>query len=348
MSNPKWWVFKGDPNSGYVMQWEKILQTPPPWRRFTLPKDKRDNSRGEAFYLDPSDPDDRHTIELVNASLYLRRPLLVTGNTGIGKSSLAYAVQRELKLKPVLCWPVTSHSVIKDGLYEYDAVQRLQEVTKRPPSEPDSGKRNDEADVNIGRYFTLKELGTALANPEDESPRMLLVDELDKSDMDLANNLLYVLEEGEFLIPELARAEQKQAFVNQIGSSSPAEIVNGQVVCRNFPFVIMTSNGEREFPQPFLRRCIRLELKPPTQSKLFQIVHRHFRDFSVAENDGKIKEIVAKFMEVREKNTVSTDQLLNAIYMYLVEKQIVQSSNGLEDTLLSSLLKGLDDDTYLS
>ena len=137
---------------------------------------------------------DPEVLGLVNAAIYLRRPLLVTGKPGVGKSTLALAIAYELGLGPALHWAITSRSTLKESLYGYDAISRFQNLNDSDPY----------ADPDIGRYMTLGPLGTALS-PRSRRPRVLLVDEIDKSDIDLPNDLLTVFEEGEYDIPELRR-----------------------------------------------------------------------------------------------------------------------------------------------
>lgn len=102
--NPKWWIYQGTRNIDE-------LPPPPPWREFT---EKARQKRGQNFEPSPEES------ELVNAALYLRRPLLITGKPGVGKTSLAYAVAYELNLGEVLRWSITTQTKLEDGLYRYD------------------------------------------------------------------------------------------------------------------------------------------------------------------------------------------------------------------------------------
>lgn len=336
----KWLIFRGDKKINKEA-YKLLNNTVPPWRMFGKNKEERDSNRGKSFFLNPEDKDDKKAIHLINAALYLRRPLLVTGKTGIGKSSLAYAVAYELGLGEVLTWPISSHSTIKEGLYEYDPIARMRETTRPIQPSTESSKVITESDR--GKFFTLRALGTALAN-KYKKPRVLLIDELDKSDMDLPNNLLHVLEEGEFLIDELVRnsseeKDNKGDFVFQTGSNERLEITNGKVNCQTFPFVVITSNKEREFPKPFLRRCIRLDLNPPDAPKLTEIVRKQFQEYNDKLESGEIKKIIDDFLERREgekgkdKNELANDQLLNAIYLYL--------NGGQQQEILDDLFRGL-------
>src|SRR5262249_20206891 len=143
-------------------------------------------------------------INLVNLALHLRRPLLVTGQPGVGKSTLAFSVAYELGLGPVLRWPITSRSTLLDALYRYDAVGRLQEVSLQREAARPSRRTQDDATMpagndatapsadgadallGIGKYVRLGPLGTALL--PRHRPRVLLIDEFDKSDIDLPND----------------------------------------------------------------------------------------------------------------------------------------------------------------
>ena len=152
----EWHIFKGNVEAPHA-EIDK-LPDPPRWRDFKgnltnahepPPLDKEDPEayRGRKYQAGPEE------VEMVNAALYLRRPLLVTGPPGAGKSSLAYAVAWELSLGPVLHWPITTRSTIQDGLYSYDAIGRLQESQMgKPPAGDDQGACKA---PDVGRFIRL-------------------------------------------------------------------------------------------------------------------------------------------------------------------------------------------------
>ncbi|MEV6128106.1 MoxR family ATPase [Streptomyces violaceusniger] len=289
-----WRLFQGgDTQPHDVETWP----TAPPWRRFGDDARRRDQQRPLPYLISDEDRD------VVNMALHLHRPLLVTGRPGTGKSTLAHAIARELKLGEVLHWPVNSRSTLTEGLYSYDAVGRLREASLKRRAEETA-----EAEPDIGDYLRLGALGTALL-PVDK-PRVLLVDELDKGDVDLPNDLLTVFEEGEFEIPELARLGEDRTIQVQIsGTRKKAGIPGGWVSCRVFPVVVITSNGEREFPPAFLRRCVRLDLKQPDEQQLQRIVTMHLGE----EIGARAQELIAEFVDRRSERELATDQLLNAV-----------------------------------
>jgi MoxR-like ATPase len=293
-----WRLFRGN---GEVR--EVVMPEPPPWRQFG----QDDTGGSGAAPADPHRPYliDQPQIDVVNAALHLRRPLLVTGHPGTGKSSLAYAIAHELALGKVLRWPVNSRSTLAEALYQYDAVGRLRETSL-------SHDRGDQP-PDIGRFIRLGSLGTALL-PGDK-PRVLLIDELDKGDVDLPNDLLTVFEEGEFEIPELSRLPtgQDRALVHTTHGTDPHAVAGGFVRCREFPVVVITSNGEREFPPAFLRRCLRLDLPDPDQRRLRAIVAAHLGPDSVAQ----VEDLIRTFLARRAPGELATDQLLNAAHLRL-------------------------------
>ncbi|MFN7515558.1 MAG: AAA family ATPase [Dolichospermum sp.] len=312
-----WKIFQG--NNTQNKNWN--LPKPPSWRDFNNSNSDPKKRRAETFQARPEE------IELVNAALYLRRPLLVTGKPGTGKTSLAYAVAYELGLGEVLHWPITTRTTLKDGLYSYDAIGRLQDAK-------DKDKDNL---AEIGKYINLGSVGTALL--PSEKPRVLLIDEIDKSDIDLPNDLLHIFEEGEFEIPELRRIADKldQVEVQTAYKDQKATIEKGRIRCTSFPFVILTSNGERDFPPPFLRRCIRLNIQEPDKKELERIVKAHLQ------LDDKLPEIADKlidqFLKKRQNGELATDQLLNAVYLVTRENSPTGTT---KDELIEKILKYLD------
>ncbi|MGW2477059.1 AAA family ATPase [Streptomyces sp. NPDC001665] len=309
----EWRIYRGagDPHDGIDR-----LPDPPPWRDFgderdeVTPFDREVPSQGRrrlpsaaAYQADDS------IVEAVNTALYLRRPLLVTGDPGVGKSTLADAVASELRLGGVLRWPVNSKTTLRDGLYRYDSLGRLEEAGVARHRARQEGQP---APADLGRFVSLGPLGTALA--PYALPRVLLIDEIDKSDIDLPNDLLDVFEEGGFEIPELARAADTHATVTVRPADGGAHVTvrNGTVRCRAFPFVVLTSNGEREFPPAFLRRCVRLQLPSVTadETRLRAIVRAHLPGA-----DEQAEAVIGEFLERAATGELATDQLLNAVYL---------------------------------
>ena len=329
---PAWWIYRG---TGQSLDGELRLPDPPPWRSFTgAPLDDEADQisaqSGEAQEASSARRLGRHRqamtyraddqeVNLVNLALYLRRPLLITGQPGVGKSTLAYSVAHELKLGPVLRWPITSRSTLLDGLYQYDAVGRLQEVSlqreaARAPGARSGRRAQPRAPIDIGAYVRLGPLGTALL--PRRRPRALLIDEIDKSDIDLPNDLLNLFEEGEFVIPELARLKQPEVVVKTADLDGTAKLRGGRVRCHDFPFVVLTSNNERDFPRAFLRRCIRLEITPPSRVKLARMVAAHLEP--AAPEEAKMREdLIAEFLRKQQEDgaILANDQLLNALQM---------------------------------
>jgi MoxR-like ATPase len=304
------------------------LPGPPPWRTFDgepvldTPSGGSGNEHQATTYR-PSDD----AVQQVNAALYLRRPLLVTGPPGTGKSTLAYAVAHELGLGPVLHWPITSRTTLRDGLYQYDPLTRLYAA----------GRDDMPADDDIGRFIRLGPLGTALL--PYRRPRVLLVDEIDKSDIDLPNDLLTIFEKGEYELPELTRrADPSAEVMTADGPGARVTVTGGTVRCNAFPFIVLTSNGEREFPPAFLRRCVTVELRQPSgEAELAAIVREHLGPLADRSDD-----LVRRFLDRSSSGTLATDQLLNAVY--LCRHADAGDRHALADRIMPYLTGPIDDD----
>ncbi|NKE62151.1 AAA domain-containing protein, partial [Lentzea sp. PSKA42] len=261
---------------------------------------------GSEFHLTEQHVDPRE-LDMVNASLYLRRPLLLTGKPGVGKSALAYRIARELRLGRVLRWPITTHTTLTSGLYGYDAIGRVQAAATSQQRADDNAE-----EPPIGDFIRLGPLGTAFL--PRKLPRVLLIDELDKSEADLPNNLLSIFEDGEFLIDELARIRHwsPEVSVHTADPNGTATVAGGRVRCYAFPIVIMTSNGEREFPPAFLRRALQLEIKDPNVEQLAAMVANHLLDTEGEHRDRLVREFVEKS---RAENGLPADRLLDAVFL---------------------------------
>ncbi|MFD8378578.1 AAA family ATPase [Streptomyces sp. NPDC059679] len=338
-----WWIYQGTGRPLHDVSLEEILPPPPPWRTFDgvsagpadgIEAEERastsellENGEGEAPTEPPAPPEDEQDAarrlgaaplgmrsdpeeaDVVNAALILRRPLLVTGRPGTGKSTLAYRISRELGLGRVLRWPITTRATLRSGLYEYDAVGRVHAAAAGQAADQDHPEPGPE---DIGGFLQLGPLGTAML--PHRLPRVLLIDEFDKSDIDLPNDLLDIFEAGEYAIPELVRIRSRSPAVRVLTDDPDrsAVIASGRVRCRAFPIVVITSNDEREFPPAFLRRCLQLRLPDPDADRLAAIVAAHLG----RADDPRALELIQMFLErSRLEGGLAADQLLNAVYL---------------------------------
>lgn len=325
---PDWWIYRGTGRPLHDIRLAELLPPPPPWRKFrgelpddagTPPEDDYEAERrlGPEFHLTEQDVDPRE-VDMVNAALFLRRPLLVTGRPGSGKSALAYRIARELRLGRVLRWSITSRTTLQSGTYEYDAIGRAQAAAtryaaaRRINESGAGGAGNTIDEPPVGDFIRLGPLGTAFL--PNRLPRVLLIDELDKSDADLPNDLLSIFEEAEFGIPELERVRAQTPTV-RVFTSDPhglATVADGRIACAAFPMIVITSNGEREFPPAFLRRCLRLEMREPDANMLAAMVANHVLDADGGHSDRLIREFVARSAAL---DGLPADRLLEAVYL---------------------------------
>lgn len=216
--------------------------------------------------------------DAVNVAVALQKPLLIKGEPGTGKTVLAEAIAEQLGME-LLVWNVKSTSKAQDGLYVYDTVQRLN----------DSRFGGDGVDVsNVANYIKLGPLGAAIAADER---KILLVDEIDKADMEFPNDLLHELDRMSFRIDETGET----------------------VTAKERPIVIITSNNEKELPDAFLRRCVFHFIAFPERELMRDIVHVHHPDVE----DKLLEQVLARFYWLREQPTIrkrpSTSELVDWI-----------------------------------
>jgi MoxR-like ATPase len=269
----------------------------------------------------------------VNASLHLRRPLLLSGNPGSGKSTLVDLIAAELELGTVLRWHITSRSTRAEGLYDYDALGRLHATQVR-------GRPRDPAAADVANFVTLGPLGTALAAPK---VRAVLIDEIDKSDLDLPGDLLDVMESGEFTIPVLKRERSERSFKVRGWDKEEYEIdADGVVRRQHFPVIVLTSNEERAFSAPFLRRCVRFTMPTADAETLRNIVRRHLNDEAATAERTEIEDFAKRIEDFAKrlegKAPLAINQILEFVYLVTGDSPPEsESRKKLADILLKEL-----------
>lgn len=218
----------------------------------------------------------------VNAAITLQRPLLVKGEPGTGKTVLAQEIARSLN-RPLIPWHVKSTTKAQQGLYEYDAVSRLRD-----------GQLGDERVRDISNYIVRGKLWEAF---EAEQAPVLLIDEIDKADIEFPNDLLLELDRMEFHVYETRQT----------------------IKARQRPVIIITSNNEKELPDAFLRRCFFHYIRFPDPDTMRQIVEVHYPDLK----QSLLREAMQVFYDLREvpglKKKPSTSELLDWFKLLMVE-----------------------------
>jgi len=249
-------------------------------------------------------------VEAVNCSIALERPLLIKGEPGTGKTLLAYHISQGLGL-PMESWHIKSTSKAGEGLYVYDTLQRLNDA------------RFGEGEVdNVRHYIKLGPLGRVFAA---EDRHVLLIDEIDKADLEFPNDILRELDEMRFTVME----------------------TSDEVVAKKRPVVVITSNNEKELPDAFLRRCVFHFIEFPDVPLMRKIIDVHHPNLDTVLLD----QVLIKFYWLREQNELrkkpSTSELIDWISALLRSGVTVQQVES-HIPFLGSLLKNEQDTDALS
>ncbi|MEQ1500636.1 MAG: MoxR family ATPase [Myxococcota bacterium] len=251
---------------------------------------------GSASYIaDPA------LMQVVDAAVALRRPLLVKGEPGTGKTLLARAVADSLG-REFMSWHIKSTTKAVDGLYHYDVVQRLNDA-----------RFNDRDVSDIRKYIKLGPLGRALVA---DAPVVMLIDEIDKADVEFPNDLLRELDEMAFHIPELDET----------------------IRAKHRPITIITSNAEKELPDAFLRRCVFHYIAFPDREQMQRIVRVHHPDLEQTLLDAALDRFFAFRRKQGLRKRPSTSELIDWLTV-LVHAGLDPDRIRNEDPFLGVLLK---------
>jgi len=244
----------------------------------------------------------------VNVSIALGRPLLIRGEAGTGKTLLAHSIAKGLE-KKLITWNVKSTTKAQEGLYVYDTVQRLND-----------SRFGDKDIADIKQYIKLGKMGQSFTSPEQV---VLLIDEVDKADIEFPNDLLNELDEMSFYIPE----------------------TNETISAIHRPITVITSNAEKELPDAFLRRCIFHYIEFPTPELMEEIVRVHFPDIK----DSLLSEALKSFYKLREvddfRKKPSTSELIDWIRA-LIAGGIPHENVSKQFPFIGTLLKKETDYDY--
>ena len=261
--------------------------------------------QGTDTYVAPDD-----LVIAVNAAMQLGRPLLIKGEPGTGKTELAVQVARAMDM-PLIEWNIKSTTKAQQGLYEYDAVSRLRD------SQIGEAKVHD-----VGNYIKPGKVWEAF---DSDARAVLLIDEIDKADIEFPNDLLNELDKMQFHVYETGQT----------------------IAAQQRPFVIITSNNEKELPDAFLRRCFFHYITFPDESTLRAIVDAHFPNIK----QSLLNEALTQFLDIRSqsglKKKPSTSELLDWLKLLLIEDldaaDIARDPHTMLPKLHGALLKNEQD-----